>query len=119
MASIELIDMLNSLTVEHSRPYILQWLKKENEVTISKQDLVAFLIGEYKDEVVCDVFPMNTCHLFLGRPWQYDRNVLHHGMSNTYPFKLYKRKWTFTSLTRVELHKLKIGRETLERKIYS
>lgn len=29
---------------------------------------------------------MDACHLLLGRPWQYDRKVLHDGRSNTYSF---------------------------------
>jgi hypothetical protein len=27
---------------------------------------------------------MDVCHLLLGRPWQYDRNVVHDGRKNTY-----------------------------------
>jgi hypothetical protein len=27
---------------------------------------------------------MDVCHLLLGRPWQYDRNVVHDGKMNTY-----------------------------------
>jgi hypothetical protein len=27
---------------------------------------------------------MDVCHLFLGRPWKYDRNVTHDGRKNTY-----------------------------------
>jgi hypothetical protein len=27
---------------------------------------------------------MDVCHLSLGRPWQYDRNVVHDGRKNTY-----------------------------------
>lgn len=27
---------------------------------------------------------MDTCHLLLGRPWQYDRRVSHDGFKNTY-----------------------------------
>jgi hypothetical protein len=27
---------------------------------------------------------MDVCHLFLGRPWQYDKNVIHDGRMNTY-----------------------------------
>ena len=28
--------------------------------------------------------PMTVCHLLLGRPWQYDRDVRHNGRTNTY-----------------------------------
>ena len=31
---------------------------------------------------------MTVCHLLLGRPWQYDRNVTHEGRTNTYTFKM-------------------------------
>jgi len=41
---------------------------------------------------------MNTCHLLLGRPWQFDRNDIHNGRSNTYSFKLKGRRYTLTPL---------------------
>lgn len=34
----------------------------------------------------CDVVPMDAYHLLLGRPWQYDRRVVHDGFKNTYTF---------------------------------
>ena len=43
-----------------------------------------FQIGPYKDTVECDVVPISVCHLLLGRPWQFDRNVQHNGRANTY-----------------------------------
>lgn len=30
-------------------------------------------IGNNHDEVLCDIMPMDICHLLLGRPWQFDR----------------------------------------------
>ena len=27
---------------------------------------------------------MQACSLLLGRPWQYDNNVIHHGRTNSY-----------------------------------
>ncbi|OMO99822.1 reverse transcriptase [Corchorus capsularis] len=32
---------------------------------------------KYNDEVLCDVPPMQACHVLLGRPWQYDNKVYH------------------------------------------
>jgi hypothetical protein len=29
---------------------------------------LAFSIGDYHDEVDCDIVPMQACHLLLGRP---------------------------------------------------
>ena len=53
---------------------------------MTKQVLVAFQIGKCKDEVVCDVVPMQAEHLLLGRPWQFDRRVKRHGFTNKYSF---------------------------------
>jgi hypothetical protein len=53
-------------------------------VSVTKQCLVEFKIGGYNDKVLCDVIPMDVCHLLLGRPWQYDKNVVHDGRMNTY-----------------------------------
>jgi len=29
---------------------------------------------------------MDVCHILLGRPWKYDRNVVHNGLTNCYKF---------------------------------
>jgi hypothetical protein len=57
---------------------------KRTQVTFTKQYLVEFKIGRYNDKILCDVIPMDVCHLLLGRPWQYDRNVIHDGRMNKY-----------------------------------
>ena len=43
-----------------------------------------FKIGSYQDEVLCDVIPMDICHILLGRQGQFDRHVVHDGHANTY-----------------------------------
>jgi hypothetical protein len=51
---------------------------------VSRQCQVEFKIGGYKDEILCEVIPMDVCHILLGRPWQYDQKVIHDGRKNTY-----------------------------------
>ncbi|OMO98103.1 reverse transcriptase [Corchorus capsularis] len=36
----------------------------------------------YMEDVLCDVLPMQACHVLLGRPWQYDNKVQHDGETN-------------------------------------
>lgn len=45
---------------------------------------VHFSIAAYADYVDCDVVPMQACSLLLGRPWQFDKNSIHHGRKNQY-----------------------------------
>lgn len=85
-----------SLSVEpHPSPYKLGWLHQGSELTITKRTLVKFSVGDvYKDEVYCDLVPMDACHLLLGRPWEFDRRVTHDGYLNTYTFRFNDRTIT-------------------------
>ncbi|XP_070046737.1 uncharacterized protein [Nicotiana tomentosiformis] len=42
----------------------------------------------YEDDILCDIVPMQACHILLGCPWQYDRNVFHDGRKNRYSLEL-------------------------------
>ena len=47
-----------------------------------------FTIRKYSDEVLCDVVPMHAGHILLGRPWQFDRGVMHDGFLNRHKVSL-------------------------------
>jgi hypothetical protein len=84
LVSTEMEENLELETTAHPTPYKVSQLQKGHQVTVTKQCLVEFKIGGYKDEILCGVIPMDVCHVLLGRPWQYDRNVIHDGRRNTY-----------------------------------
>jgi hypothetical protein len=92
IVSTEMVEKLELETVAHPSPYKVLWLQKGHQVTVTKQCLVEFKIGGYGDEILCDVIPMDVCHIFLGRPWKYDKNVIHDGRNNTYTLE--KNGWT-------------------------
>jgi hypothetical protein len=84
LISTKMVEKLELEMTDHPSPYKVSWLQKGHQVSVTKQCLVEFKIGGYNDKVLCDVIPMDVCHLLLGRPWQYDRNVVHDGRMNTY-----------------------------------
>jgi hypothetical protein len=51
---------------------------------VTKQCLVEFKIGGSRDEILCDVIPMDVCHILLGKPCHFERNVIHDGKKNAY-----------------------------------
>ena len=53
---------------------------------MDEQCEVEFQIGRYKDKFICDIMPMDVCHILLGRPYQYVRKVVHDGLTNCYKF---------------------------------
>jgi hypothetical protein len=84
LVSTEMVEKLELETVVHPNRYKVSWLQKGHQVNATKQCLVEFKIGGYKDEILCDVIPMDLYHLLLGRQWKYDINVVHDGRNNTY-----------------------------------
>jgi hypothetical protein len=84
LVSTEMVEKLELETTDHPSPYKVSWLQKGHQVSVTKQCLVEFKIGGYNDKILCDVIPMDVCHLLLGRPWKYARNVVHDGRMNTY-----------------------------------
>jgi hypothetical protein len=81
---IDMVEILELKTTAHPNPYKVSWLQKGHKVMITKECLVEIKIGVYKDEILCDVIPMDIFHFLLGRPWQFDRNVIHDGRKTTY-----------------------------------
>ena len=99
VASTALVARLGLSCLKHPKPYRLQWLNKCGEVRVTKQVLLTFTIGPYTDEVLCDVVPMQAGHILLGRPWQFDRKVIHDGFRNKYSFQHKDKPITLSHLT--------------------
>jgi len=93
VVSDEAVQKLQLKTERHPKPYKLSWLSKGIEVKVDRRCLVSFSVGKkYFDNAWCDVVSMDACHILLGRPWQYDRNVVHDGRKNTYSLSIKGKK---------------------------
>ncbi|WVZ13820.1 hypothetical protein V8G54_011386 [Vigna mungo] len=97
--STRLVEKLKLDVVPHPKPYKLHWLNEDGDITVKNQVKLAFSIGNFKDEVFCDVVPMEACHVLLGRPWQFDHNTIHHGLTNTITVPKKDKKFVLHPLT--------------------
>jgi len=71
------VDYLKLPTEPLDTPYSLRWVKKGPQVQVTQTCKVPISIGKHcKEDVICDVLDMNTSHVLLGRPWQYDNDVM-------------------------------------------
>ncbi|RDX93952.1 hypothetical protein CR513_23719, partial [Mucuna pruriens] len=91
-----------SMIIDHGR-----------DIRVTKQVLVSFSIGKYKDEVLGDVAPVHIEHLLLRCPCQFDRNVTHDGYKNRYTLTMNQRIIVLTPLKPVEAYsdQIRIARE--------
>ncbi|XP_028230455.1 uncharacterized protein LOC114410712 [Glycine soja] len=103
VASSTLVTKLNLETKPHPRPYKLQWPSEDEEVKVTQQVEVWLTIGRYNDRVLCDVVPMEATHVLLGRPWQYDTQVVHDGFTNKISFKQADKKIVLKPLSPKEM----------------
>ena len=63
----------------------------DHTLPVTQRFLVSIQMGDYKDEIYCEVLHMDVAHVLLGHPWLYDLNVTNFGKDNIYSFK-YKGK---------------------------
>ena len=65
--SKEAVNKLKLTKIPHVNPYKVTWLNKGQSVLMNEKTWVDVL-SSYKDKLICDVLPMDACHLLLGRP---------------------------------------------------
>ena len=80
------MEKLKLKRIRHPTPYQVSWLQKGHQLLVSEQCELEMHLEKYTDKVVCDVMPMDVCHILLGRPWKYDRGGIQDGKRNTYKF---------------------------------
>ncbi|KAA3470751.1 Transposon Ty3-I Gag-Pol polyprotein [Gossypium australe] len=114
VASTLMVEKLGLPKTKHLHPYKLQWLNEGGELKVTKQVLVAFSIEKYNDEVLCDVVPMHVGHFLLGRPWQFDRRVIHDDYTNLYTFKTFGENVTLALLMPKQVYEDQLKLKTID-----
>lgn len=98
LISIEMVEKLKLEKKVHPTPYKVSWIQKGHKIIVTEQCKVEIRIGTYKDVILCDVMPMDVCHILLGRPWQFDWKSIHDGRRNTYTLEKDGNKHTLLPL---------------------
>eukprot|EP00253_Pinus_taeda_P026284 PITA_26284 len=65
LVSTEVVEKLKLKTMKHPTPYKVSWLQKGHQLLVNEQCKVELQLGKYKDKIVCDVMPMDVCHMLL------------------------------------------------------
>jgi hypothetical protein len=82
--SADFVTKIGLTTSAHTHLYYIQWHNNSGKANITHTTHVHFSIGTYHDYADCNIVPMQACSLFLGHPWEFDTDVVHHGRANKY-----------------------------------
>ena len=76
LISTEVIKWLKLPKTPHSQPYNIEWLSQGRDICVSQQCRLPYNIKPFKDEVMCDVSPLDVFDVLLGHPYMWK----HHSM---------------------------------------
>jgi hypothetical protein len=77
LISAEVIKQLGLSTTPHPKPYNIKWLHQGRNLHISQQCQFLYGIQPFKDEVLCDVAPLDVCDVLLGQPYMWKCHVVY------------------------------------------
>jgi hypothetical protein len=61
----------------HPQPYTIIWLCQGSDLRVSQQCRLSYDIKPFKDEVLCDFYPLEVCDVLLGQPYLWKFHVVY------------------------------------------
>jgi hypothetical protein len=77
LISVEVVKQMDLLTTPHPQPYTINWLLKGRDLCVSQQCRLPYDIKPFKDEVLCEIYPLEFCDVLLGQPYLWKCHVLY------------------------------------------
>jgi hypothetical protein len=94
LISTEVIKWLVSADITTPTVYTIRWLHQGSDLHISQQCFPTYDIKPFKDEVLCDVAPLEVCDVILGQPYLWKCHVVYESRPRsviiTLDWKLYR-----------------------------
>jgi hypothetical protein len=66
---VEVVKRLDLPTTLHPQPYTIGWLRQGRDLHVSQQCRLPYGIKPFKDEVLCDISPLEVCDVLLGQQY--------------------------------------------------
>jgi hypothetical protein len=65
------------LRTPHLQPYTIGWLCQGRDLCVNQQCRLPYNIKPFKDEVLCDIYPLEVCDVLLGQSYLWKRHVVY------------------------------------------
>jgi hypothetical protein len=77
LISIEFIERLDLPMTPHLQPYTIGWLHQGRDLHVSQQCCLPYDIKPFKEEVLCDISPLEVYDFILGQPYLWKHHVVY------------------------------------------
>jgi hypothetical protein len=77
LISTEVIKRLALPSMPHPQSYTIGWLRQGSDLHVSQQRRLSYGINPFKDEVLCDVSPLEFCNVVLGQLYLWKLHVVY------------------------------------------
>jgi hypothetical protein len=77
LISAEVVKQLGLSTTSHPQPYNIGWLRQGRDLRVTQQCRLSYDIQPFKDEVLCDVSPLDICDVLLAQPYMWKRHAIY------------------------------------------
>jgi hypothetical protein len=77
LISAEVVKQLGLSATPHPQPYSIGWLRQGRDLRVSQQCRLSYDIQPFKDEVLCDVAPLDVCDVLLGQPYMWKHHAIY------------------------------------------
>jgi hypothetical protein len=84
LISAKVIKHLGLLTTPHWKPYNIGWIHQGRDLHVSQQCRLSYVIHPLKDEVVCDVYPLDVCDVVLGQPYMWKCHAVYESQPHSF-----------------------------------
>ena len=75
LISVEVFKWLKLSTMPHPQPYNIRWLSQGRDRRLSQQCHLPYAIKPLKDEVLCDISPLEVYDVLLGQPYMWKHHA--------------------------------------------
>jgi hypothetical protein len=69
LISVEVVKRLDLPMTLHPQPYTIGWLRQGRDLFVIQQCHLPYGINPLKDEVLCDISPLEFCDVLLVQPY--------------------------------------------------
>jgi len=76
----EFFKRFKLIMMQHTHPYTINWLIQGHDICVDQQCRMYYDIKPLKDDVLCDVYPLEVCDVFILKPYMWKFHVVYESM---------------------------------------